>query len=173
MTYALAILSPPWALSAGALLPKRWSAPLSAGTRYLSEPRVTTSSALPPMEFQQVGGWSETARQRLSELANLKSGWDDASAPPIVPSLIETAWNFLTSELVSSLEVKPDIVPTLDGGLLIEWHTTKVDLIIESSPKEPGSFYFCDNETGDEFESVIGDNLNAIATAFIKLGVRL
>jgi len=117
-------------------------------------------------------GWIESARQRLNDLARLGPGWDDGSALPIPPALIERVWRFLATDMVSGLDVQPDIVPTFQGGLLIEWHTDAVDLIIESAPASEGSFYFHDNETSEEVETVLGDRIDAIAAAFRKLGRR-
>jgi hypothetical protein len=173
MTYAPPMPSPLWALSANMLLPRRSASPGPVKARHLSQPRVTVSRTTSPVEFQQPDGWLQSASRRLGELASLEFGWDDSSAQPISPSLIDMAWSFLSSELLSSLEVPPDIVPTFGSGLLLEWHTTEVDLIIELDPETPGSFYFCDNETGGEVEAAIVDNLDAIATAFIKLGVQV
>jgi hypothetical protein len=134
---------------------------------------VVTAVPVPSVERQVAGGWLDAARQRLNELAALKPGWDEASAKPVSPGLLGSAWSFLTSELVSSLAIQPDIVPTFEGGLLIEWHSISVDLIIETSPDAAGSFYFCDNETHEEVEAAIGERLDIIATAFAKLGFGL
>jgi hypothetical protein len=183
MTFAPPMDSSLWALTADRLMPRKWPLWGSPQVRYLSEPRVAQQQFAPlimqqqfgPMviEFRQTGtGWLDSARQRLNAIADLKQGWDEASAPPIAPSLINSVWNFLKSDLVSSLEAQPDVVPTFDGGVLIEWHTTTVDLIIESGPDGSGSFYYYDNETHDEVEAAIGDRLDIVASAFVKLGIR-
>lgn len=116
--------------------------------------------------------WLESALRRLKELEGLGPGWDGASARPVNPALIQSAWSFISSDLVSALEAKPDVVPTFQGGLLIEWHTTAVDLIIESIPSGQPSFYLCDNETGDEIEAALGEHMDSLASAFEKLGRR-
>lgn len=182
MTFAPALDSPLWALTADRLIPRRWPLWGSHQVRYLSEPQVTQQQFTPPVmqqfaptviEFQQAGaGWLDPARQRLNELADLKQGWDEASAPPIASSLINSVWNFLKSDLVSRLEVQPDVVPTFDGSVLIEWHTATVDLIIETESDGSGSFYYYDNETHNEVEAAIGDRLDVVANAFVKLGIR-
>jgi len=46
------------------------------------------------------------------------------------------------------------------------------DLIIESAPDGEASFYFCDNETGDETEALLGDRSDVLTAAFVKLGLR-
>lgn len=107
--------------------------------------------------------------QRLSELADLEPGWDEAAALPIPSSLIAGVRDFLASELISGLEVEPDIVPTFKGRLLIEWHTQSVDLVIEVGTDGNSSFYFFNNETDEEVEAPLGQRLDVIARAFSKL----
>src|SRR6266542_5713468 len=97
---------------------------------------------------------------------------DEVAAQPISLDLITAAANFLASDPVSELKVQPDIVPTFEGGLLIEWHTEAVDFIIESSPSAGPSFYFLDHETGEAVEAPLGEHLEAFATAFTKLASR-
>jgi len=108
----------------------------------------------------------------MEEIENLAQGWDDLAAPSIAPGLLKAVTTFVSSDLIVNLPNKPAIVPTFTGGLLLEWHTEVVDLIIESSPDGEASFYFCDNETGDETEALLGDRSDALTTAFVKLGLR-
>lgn len=135
----------------------------SAAARYL--PEALTVGVVPSSD-----PWVTSARRQLNELASLAPGWDGDVARAVGPTLIESALGFLTSELVANLDTKPDVVPTYDGGLLIEWHTDAVDLIIEIGP-DGASFYACDNETNSEVEAPLGDHLEAVTSAFVKLGL--
>lgn len=114
--------------------------------------------------------WIVSALQRLDELAALAPGWDGANAPALNPAYIKSALEFISSDLITSIDAKPDLVPTCDGGLLIEWHTEAVDLIIELAPVG-ASFYAYDNETNSEVEAALGDRLEQITSAFVKLGL--
>jgi hypothetical protein len=135
----------------------------SPAARYLPEP---PASGIPPTSEP----WIMSARQRLNELAGLAPGWDGAIARAVGSTQISSALGFLASELVAHLDTKPDVVPTYDGGLLIEWHTEKVDLIIELGP-DGASFYACDNEANSEVEAALGDHVEAVTSAFVKLGL--
>jgi hypothetical protein len=165
MTFASAITSRRFSLSANRLRTKRWPSPESSGSRDLERQESTTRV----VRASQPQTWLPSALQRLSELANLEPGWDDASAPAISSVLIASVYDFLTSDLVASFKVEPDIVPTFEGKLLIEWHTESTDLIIEVVLDGISSFYFFNNETGEEVEAPLGQRLDAIKTAFDKL----
>jgi hypothetical protein len=106
---------------------------------------------------------------RLKEIANLVAGWDEGTALPVDPKLIRLAQEFISSELVTRTPVRPDLVPTFDGGLLFEWHTEEVDLIIEIDSVTAPTFYYCDNELGQEIEAPLGEHVETLATAFSKL----
>jgi len=106
---------------------------------------------------------------RLKEIANLAPGWDDGTALPVQPELISLAKAFMSSELVAATTVRPDLVPTFRGGILFEWHSEEVDLIIEIDSSSSPTFYYCDNGLGQEIEAPLGEHNEALAAAFRKL----
>lgn len=168
MTYPLAMPSSALALSAKQFAPRRWLSPESSGSREIQVSyRELPLSGDGPTELAT--GWVRLSLQHLGELANLELGWDEGTAPPIASSVILAVQDFITSDLVSSIETQPDIVPTLRGGLLIEWHTEAIDLIIEAAQAGNPTFYFLDNQTGEEVEAPLGQRLDAINRAFTKL----
>jgi hypothetical protein len=169
MTDTAIWLSPNPTLTGSRLFEKWRSFAISPGTNYLPSesavmPRLTTAEGESDI-------WLMSARQRLNELSTMTPGWDGGTALAVDPDLLSTAWTFITSELVSRLSVKPDIVPTFRGDLLLEWHSESVDLIIEVSSTSEASFYLCDNEVELEVEGPISENLDSVATAFAKLGL--
>lgn len=168
MAYPLIISSSPPALSAKQFSPRRWLSPESSGSRDLhvsyGEPLVSDEQSV-----QRPTGWLRLSFERLGELANLELGWDEGNAQPIAQAVISAVQDFISSDLVSSISIHPDIVPTLRGGLLIEWHTEAIDLIIEAAPAGSPTFYFLDNGTGEEVEAPLGQRLDAINRAFTKL----
>jgi hypothetical protein len=144
-----------------------WSSP--AG-RYLPELHNHLPQAAETTARRSSEPWIMSARDRLDELAGLPPGWDGAVAQVVSPAYITGAFGFISSDLVANLEAKPDLVPTYDGGLLIEWHTEAVDLIIELGPGG-SSFYLCDNETHREVEATLGEHIEDVTSAFVKLGL--
>jgi len=138
----------------------------------LNESICSKSLNLTHTETQSSELWLEEMRTHLEELAALGPGWNDGSAKPIEPTVISNVSNFIASELVLGAPVLPNIVPTFEGGLLIEWHTEAVDLVIEPALSGDASFYYCDNETGDEVEALLRDRIDVLGRAFIKLGCK-
>lgn len=142
--------------------------------RTLSGSKVTKTpvvmGSIPSIERQRTNAWLDTAKRHLKQLANLDPGWNDASARSIDHAVVDGVLGFISSDLVLNLEIKPDIVPTFEGGLILEWHTESLDLLIESSPAGQVSFYYCDNETGSEVEAPLEDQMDILYSAFIKLG---
>lgn len=159
----------PFAISTSRLSPRRWSSPEPSGAREASRAYPADYAEVFEPVFAPRAGWLSASLQRLSDLESLEAGWDDGDAQPVASSLISAVREFINSPVVSSLTVQPDIVPTLRGGLLIEWHTASIDLVIETASAGSPSFYFLDNETGEEVEAPIGQRVDAIATAFTKL----
>ena len=77
---------------------------------------------------------------------------------------------FVTSKLVRDTECKPELVPTFEGGIQIEWHTLAVDLVIECEPSGAATYCYHDIETDEEFEGSPLDGETPLASAFRKLG---
>lgn len=114
--------------------------------------------------------WTSQALARLDRLANLGPAWDGAAAKAITPSVIEAVRDFVTSDLIDHTDIKPELVPTLDGGIQLEWHTSDVDLIIECEPSGSSSYYYRDVETDEESEGSLLEEQRSLGAAFVKLG---
>jgi hypothetical protein len=70
--------------------------------------------------------WQDRIATRLTDLASLPEGWYDGQGDRIDQDAIESARKFLTTLSVLSVaipEIVPPggIVPTYDGGVLVEW----------------------------------------------------
>jgi hypothetical protein len=109
-------------------------------------------------------------RNQLYRIAELPRGWDGGTASPVDPKYIQIVMEFVSSRLISSLTTVPDVVPTFEGGLQIEWHNERVDLIIELGPVGT-SFYYFDNENNREIEAPISEGVDELSSAFLRLGL--
>ncbi len=174
MTYALTI---PYygTLTRGEVRSTLPSQERSPAMNDLSVARVSDSSLQAQQESAISSPWLNDLLQTLTYLANLEPGWDDGTALPIDGEIVKLAKEFVSSDLVVTLNVPPNIVPTIDGNIQIEWHTKKVDLIIELSKNANTSFYFYDNESGIETEALVGDRtqIKNLANAFVALGYEI
>lgn len=71
--------------------------------------------------------WLLSAKAQLDELSRLQRGWDSYNAEPIT-SVARKAALGLLRQLSGPLTPRPDLVPTADGSVQIEWHTHGIDL---------------------------------------------
>ena len=76
------------------------------------------------------------ATDRLTKIAKLPANWDSYGALPIDPRAIESA-----RKLITALSHPPQIVPTTEGGIQLEWHRDGIDfdLVI---PAHGGTGFF-------------------------------
>ncbi len=116
--------------------------------------------------------WLEQLSDRLSELAQLRPGWDAISALPVDPTLMDVVFKFASSDLILNLTHKPQLVPTINGGLALEWHTESIDMIIELSPDSEASIYYRDEDSDEDAEGLLREHTQALARAIVKLGYR-
>lgn len=91
--------------------------------------------------------------RKASELVHLPTGWNSYGAKPVANEAVEAAITFLVEAIPASRNVvAPAVVPTVRGGLQLEWHRRGVDLEIEFGPDASGSWYAEDRETEETVE---------------------
>ena len=74
-----------------------------------------TASTLPlPM-------WWERLSHRAEELLHLPAGWDSYQASAVSPVAVEAMFRFLGRFMADDLPT-PQLIPTADGGINVEWH---------------------------------------------------
>lgn len=98
-----------------------------------------------------------SVRDRLTELFDLDSGWDGDSAPLINPHNIQASWNMVVRirEVMPSVQM-PIIVPTSNGGVVLEWTDNGVDLSIEFEDGVHVFYDICDQ--GEPWEGSFSDS---------------
>ena len=95
----------------------------------------------------------ETATRQASALIQLPGGWDSYGAKPVSSDAARAATTLLVqaASAVPNLAA-PAVVPTVRGGLQLEWHRQGVDLEIEFEPDGSGSWFAEDRETEETVE---------------------
>ena len=107
---------------------------------------VRVSSPAPPDPIVNV-------IRKASELVHLPPGWNSYGAKPVANEAVEAAITFLVEAIPTRPNVvAPAVVPTVRGGLQLEWHRRGVDLEIEFGPDASGSWYAEDRETKETVE---------------------
>jgi hypothetical protein len=137
----------------------------SRGLRRRREPSVIDRTAT---LAGQPGEWLAIVRRRLQALANLPEGWDGRRAPRVSATSIEIAMQLLGRVMRSGTPI-PDFVPTVRGGLQIEWHVPDVD--IEFEIVSPARYVLSveDRATDTEFDRELHADLAPFAKAVERI----
>jgi hypothetical protein len=111
--------------------------------------------------------WLADCAGRIAELSALPPGWDGHRGRPVDRRNLLDAWALL-KRLADVVVVGPAVVPTVTGGVALEWHQRGVDIEIEFiSPALPSVSY--EDATGYEVEGPLADHANVVAGALIQL----
>ena len=103
------------------------------------------------------------ALERVIELFQLPRGWNSHGAEPVSEAAFKQTVEFLTTYLIEDI-AGPVLVPTVRGGVQLEWHRQGVDIEVEVSPDGSVSWCADDRRTGEEFEAVLAGQEEAIRT---------
>ena len=76
--------------------------------------------------------WLRVVSDRLKDLFLLETGWDGGAAPPLDPDLIGLTWRVAqqVAECLPTVQA-PQVVPTVNGGLTLEWTRDESELTME------------------------------------------
>lgn len=96
--------------------------------------------------------WAMEVADRLGQLLSLQSGWDSYSASPVQVSAVETALE-LALLLAEPSTPAPQAVPTVTGGVQLEWHCSGIDLEIEVHSRYKFGVYYENARTGEICEA--------------------
>lgn len=77
--------------------------------------------------------WVSRALRALDELGDLETDWDGEGAPAIADETVRAALLFLAGSMRTSTS-SPSVVPTLSGGVQLEWHQGGLDVEVEFDP---------------------------------------
>ena len=129
-------------------------------TYAVDAPRLWSTTVVEQLQYDD----TESGR-RLTKLASLANGWDDARAPQISSTALDAA-QVILREIESSRIPRPGIFPTADGGVLLEWGNSESVESVEIL--EDGSFETFQLPAGQaQGEHSAGPNINE-AVEFIK-----
>jgi len=103
--------------------------------------------------------WLMQTLKSLAKLLNLPPNWDSYGALPIDSGCAEFALSILI-QIMGDPTPPPSIVPTVSGGVQLEWHMKGIDLEIEVSSPTQGQYYVFDHCTGSEQEGSVPEGLN-------------
>jgi len=168
-----AILSQPWysastlpdALARPSVVTATVEQPTAMPRRILIRKRGPAGSA----ELQASGSWPRSflkSAGAVVDLLNLPAGWDSYAAKVIAPQNALQAIRFL-ADFVGPDTPQPAVVPRVQGGIQIEWHTMSVD--IEVYIDAPGRVrWFAERaEAGETLEGPLAGH-EAVLKAWVQ-----
>jgi len=95
--------------------------------------------------------WLRPALSILAELWVLPENWNSYGARTVSKLAIDTSLAILREVMLDN-RPRAQFVPTVRGGVQMEWHTGGIDLEIEVEPSGAASVFFGDRRTGEEWE---------------------
>jgi hypothetical protein len=98
-----------------------------------------------------IPGWVMPTAKAFADMLALPLGWNSYSARPVDPRTIEVAGGLLAA-VMAHHTAPPTVVPTVRGGIQLEWHRNGIDLEIRFDPSRPTTVYGINNGTGEELE---------------------
>ena len=114
-----------------------------------AEVLLLRNGSLVVSDSQEKPPWVESAFLKIQELLYLEAGWDGYDGKSVIGDTARKAVVMLF-ELMSSGTKTPWIVPTVHGGLQMEWHKSQVDLEIEIKPDTTASVFYVNEQDGKQ-----------------------
>jgi hypothetical protein len=119
-----------------------------------------------------VDSWLPPVLNRVLFLqSQLSDNWDGRGADRIVGDAAASAVAALL-DLVNTDTPTPSIVPTVHGGIQVEWHEQGMDLEIKFDPGEEPYVVFEDFESDEEWFGELSSHFEDTRMALTMLGCR-
>lgn len=115
--------------------------------------------------------WIMWAVRAAQQLLSLPENWDSYGARPVKPEAVVSALELLSMIMRLNTPL-PEIVPTIQGGVQLEWHTRDIDLEIEVEVRGRYCVCYQDHRTGTEWEKEITSNLAPLNDCILELSRR-
>src|SRR5262249_40210298 len=115
--------------------------------------------------------WVRPSVAQLDHLLQLPGNWDSYGAAPTDPRAARMALQLLAM-IMNADTPAPTVVPTVRGGVQLEWHHHNVDLEIELPPNGPAHVAY-ENFTDDRrWEGELRFNPLSLVGALAELSRR-
>lgn len=167
--FAAAEWSPPYCTAA-----QRGSSTLSSdvvsGFGVCGEPSVVALSVRRPAAGLPT--WADPVKQRLNHLLSLPANWDSYGAKCVDIRRAVQAFRVLAEVMVEH-SPRPQIVPTSDGGVQLEWHQNGIDLEVEIAPSSKVLVSYEDSVSGSSWDGPLTHDRTRLAECLATLARRV
>jgi hypothetical protein len=103
----------------------------------------------------------------LSSLRELRENWDGYEANPVSPVALSFAQSLI--ERLQSLPADPQVFPSPEGGVTLQYCNSKGDLEFDIAPTGSVAFIFDDFRTGSQIDGEIMNHPQQLAAALGSL----
>jgi hypothetical protein len=95
--------------------------------------------------------WIRSIVNRIDYLLTLSEGWDGPGSGALDFECAMEAISFMLSTAAHETPA-PQLIPTSDSGVQIEWHMGGIDLEVRFSPGSSATYYYCAEDVDKEGE---------------------
>ena len=102
--------------------------------------------------------WLLPTIESIIRLFGLRENWDSSGARRVDTNILPTVINSLATFLPERA-VAPSVVPTVNGGVQVEWHVSDMDLEVEFMPHGAAHALFEDLRDRSVWEGPVEENV--------------
>lgn len=128
------------------------------------------SSRIRPSHFhieEHLPNWIYPLIVKLEGVLDLKPNWDSYGSLPIDPAYIDAAIRLLWTTMPSEM-IEPQVIPTSNGRVQLEWHENGIDLEIEFVSLHRLNILFEDSNTGESLERELTADVAPLVACLMK-----
>lgn len=108
--------------------------------------------------IEDVESWLGPFLEDANRLLALPEGWDSYNSESVSSNAVARGLNLLVS-IMSAEARSPDVVPTSNGGVQLEWHDGERELEIEIPHEGKGWISWQESEQADHWETSFSPEL--------------
>ncbi len=123
---------------------------------------MSTQTVSPPL------AWYAPTLVAASTLLQLPDNWDQHGAMRVKPAIVQAAMTLLNAIMLDDTPA-PSVVPTVRGGVQLEWHTRGIDLEIEFLSPSHVQGLFDDQREGISWEKDLASDIASLHDAIASL----
>lgn len=113
--------------------------------------------------------WLDEAVEELRGLLRLPPGWDSYASAPIDAGVASNVMHLLKL-LVRERAPRPTLVPTVAGGVQLEWYGGGLEAQLEVEPGSPDvTLFYRHLQSGDAWEGKVGESPEPLGKLLWKI----
>ena len=116
----------------------------------------------------------QEAIRQAAALTALPKGWTSSDAIPVSPEAVRHVAAFIEDAIAEIPDLAaPAVIPTVRGGIQLEWSRRGIEVEVGFDTGGPGSWYAEDRETGTTQEAPVHGHEDAIRRWLSRMSARI